>query len=268
MCTRRNSLAVGVPHPIWGHRACQAGQGRRRERGEPAPPDTEAGLGSEDDNDIVMSNQRQKVERPSGPLDLRHASTEHPLIVVVPDRRLLVIEGVGYPRAADFRSATTILRTVEDLLRARLRHDGMADSPRTIVEIAWRIEPGWSTDDILAAFTEPTAWHWRQMVEVPHALTEVAVVQVIDEARRQGGRDVPLVRMVQFAEGRAAQILQLGGPGGESGSVGKLYRFVADSGLRPRGDLHQLVLADPDVVPRERARSIFRLPIETDRPVQ
>lgn len=223
-------------------------------------------MGSEGDNETDMSDQRHEVEHPSSPLELRHASTDHPLIVVVPERRILVIEGAGYPRAADFRRATTILRTVDDLLHARRRRDGLANSPRTISEIAWRIEPGWSIEDIVAAFTEPRAWHWRQMVEVPDVSTESDVVDAIDETRRQGGRDVPLVRLIHFAEGRAAQILQVGGHEGEPGSVGKLFRFVADSGLRPRGDLHQLVLADPDVVPRERGRSIFRLPIEISQP--
>jgi hypothetical protein len=223
-------------------------------------------LGSERDNVGDMSDQRHEVERPSSPFELRHASTEHPLIVVVPERRLLVIGGAGYPRAADFRRATTILRTVDDLLRARLRRDRFADSPRAIVEIAWQIEPGWSTDDIVAAFTEPTVWHWRQMLELSPVSTDAAAAEAIDEARRQGGRGVPLVRLIQFAEGRAAQLLHFGSRLDEPRSVGKLYRFVADSGLRPRGDLHQLVLADPDVVPRERARSIFRIPIETEQP--
>jgi hypothetical protein len=223
-------------------------------------------MGSEGDNETDMSDRQRDPERPSSQLELRHASTEHPLIVVVPERRLLVIEGAGYPRAADFRHATTILRTVDDLLRARLRRDGVANAPRTISEIVWRIERGWSTDDIVAAFTEPTAWHWRQMVEVPDASSDADVAEAIDETRRQGGRDIPLVRLDRFAEGRAAQNLHLGGPGTEPSTVGKLFRFVADSGLRPSGDLHQLVLADPDVVPRERARSIFRLPIETDQP--
>jgi len=100
-------------------------------------------VGSEGDNETDMSDHRHETELPSSPLELRHASTEHPLIVVVPERRILVIEGAGYPRAADFRHATTILRTVDDLLRARRRRDGLANSPRTISEIAWRIEPGW-----------------------------------------------------------------------------------------------------------------------------
>ena len=211
-----------------------------------------------------MTGQGHQFERPSSPLELRHASSEHPLIVVVPDRRLLVIEGAGYPRAADFQRATTILRTVEDILRTRLRRDHVSDAPRPIVEVAWRTEPGWSTDDTVAAFTKPTIWRWRQMVEVPHAATELIVDEAIDEARRQGARDIPLVRLIQFAEGRAAQILHVGGPEEAARSVSRLYGFVTEAGLRPRGDLHELVVADPDVVPRERARSILRIPIESD----
>jgi hypothetical protein len=214
-----------------------------------------------------MSDLGPELDRPSSPLELRHASTEHPLVVVVPARRFLVIDGAGYPGAADFRFATSVLRTVDELLRARLRRDRFADSPRAVIEIVWKIEPSWSIDEIVAAFTERVPRPWRQMLELPRASTEAVVTEAIDEARRQGGRDVPLVRLVEFAEGRVAQILYHGPAADEAGSIEKLYRHVVESGLRPRGDLHQLVLADPDRVPAERARSIFRLPIEADQPL-
>lgn len=211
-----------------------------------------------------MNDARPEPEVPSSPLELRHASTDRPLIVVVPERRLLVIDGVGHSHAADFRLATTVLRTVDGLLRLRLRRERVVDGPKSALEVGWQIESGWSTAEIVEAFTNGAPRHWRQMVELPRAATAATAAGAIDEARRQGGRDVPLVRLIHFTEGRAAQVLQLGGGPGESRAVRQLYRFVAESGLRPRGDLHQLVLADPDVVPRERARSIFRVPIESE----
>jgi hypothetical protein len=35
------------------------------------------------------------------------------------------------------------------------------------------------------------------------------------------------------------------------------------SGLRPAGDLHELVVADPAIVGRIRGRSIYRVPVTT-----
>jgi len=44
-------------------------------------------------------------------------------------------------------------------------------------------------------------------------------------------------------------------------SIRKLYAFVAKSGFCASGDLHELLVADRNVVGQARARSIVRLPI-------
>lgn len=211
-----------------------------------------------------MNDSPGNADQPSTPLDLRHASTDHPLLVVVPERRLLAIDGIGRPGAADFRLASSLLRTVEDIVRARLRHDHIVDMPRPILEVVWRADSGSTTDGLVTAVTERAPWPWRQVVEPPRTATDAMLVDAIDEARRLGGRDLPLVRVIGAIEGRAVQILHVGDPAGEADSIKKLYRWVAESGFRPRGDLHHLVLADPDVVPAVRARSIFRLPVESE----
>ena len=131
--------------------------------------------------------------------------------------------------AADFRLATTVLRTVDDQLRADLRRIGVI-VPKAISEIAWQIPAGWSTSEISQAFGEPTRWQWRQMVEVPKSAPDGAAEAAIDAVRRAGGRDVPLVRVIDYAEGRAAQILHRADEN-ESGSVAKLYRFLDESDL-------------------------------------
>jgi hypothetical protein len=203
-----------------------------------------------------------RSEPPSSPLELRHASTDHPIIVVVPERRLLVIDGVGHPGAADFRMATSVLRTVEATLRAAMRRDRFADAPKSILEIAWLTDPRWPRDELVRAFDEGESLHWRQMIELPRGATAAAASEAIQETRRAAGREIPLVRSIGFTEGRAAQLLHVGGMANLSSTVARLWTFVAESGLHPHGALHQLVFADPDVVPANRARSILRLPVE------
>lgn len=206
-----------------------------------------------------MSDPSPGTERPSSPFELSHAATDRPLVVIVPERRLLAIHGAGPRGASDFRLATTVLRTVGDILRGMLPRDLRADAPRQMLEVAWSVEPGLSLEEIIRSLEDPRR-RWRQMIEVPRAATEAAAQEAIDQARRLGGREIPLVRLIHFSEGRAAQILHVG-DADESPSIRKLYRFVAESGSRSTGDLHELVLADPDAVGRGRARSIFRVPI-------
>ena len=59
-------------------------------------------------------------------LELRHASTDHALFVVVPERRnFFAIDGVGEPDGSDFRLATSVLRIGIDLVLRRLRREGI-----------------------------------------------------------------------------------------------------------------------------------------------
>ena len=198
------------------------------------------------------------LDRPSTWMELNHASTARPLVVVVPERRLLAIHGAGSRAAADFRLATIVLRTVADLARKTLpphRREGA----RPGLEVYWSIDPWLSVDEVVEALEKPVR-RWTQMIELHRAVSDIGVVEGIDETRRQGGREVALVRLVHLTEGPSAQILHLSSDP-EHVAIRKLYEFVEDSSLRPVGDLHELVLADPETVGRARGRSILRLPV-------
>jgi hypothetical protein len=208
---------------------------------------------------LDIPNSRSGAYESSSPFELRHASTHRPLLVIVPERRLLAIHGAGRRGAADFRLATTLLRTVGETVRATLLRDRRGEPLRSVLEVTWSVEPGLTVDEIVEVLSSPTP-RWRQMTELPHDATEAMAVQAIDEARHRGGRDVPLVRLIHLTEGPAVQILHLGRDEALS-SIRKLYAFVAESGFPAGGDLHELVVADPNVVGPERARSILRVPI-------
>jgi hypothetical protein len=197
--------------------------------------------------------------KPSSPFELRHASTHRPLLVVVPERRLLAIHGAGPRRAADFRLATTLLRTVGEVIRAMVLRDRRAEPVRSVLEGTWPIQPGLTVDEIVVVLSSQTP-RWRQMLELPHNATDAVAVEAIEEARRKGGRDTPLVRPIHLIEGPAMQILRLG-TDDEVSSIRKLYASVAESGFRASGALHELVIADPNAVGQARARSILRVPV-------
>jgi hypothetical protein len=199
--------------------------------------------------------------RPSPPLELWHASTDHPVVVVVPERRFLAIGGAGHPGTLEFSVAADVLRNAADRVRAGIPR-GRFGSPRTIVEVIWSIPTNLTVDEIVESFTHHGSHRWCQLIELPAGVADAAAAAAIDEGRRQAGRAEPLVRLMSLTEGLAVQILSTDGHG-EAQSIMDLFRFLSESGFRIRGDLRQVVLADPDVVPRERARSIFRVPIDT-----
>lgn len=208
---------------------------------------------------LDMPARGSDAYKSTSPFELRHASTHRLLFVVVPERRLLAINGAGPRGAADFRLATTLLRTVGAIVRGKLLRVGRGEPVRALLEVTWRVEPGLTPDEVIEALSNPTP-RWRQMIELPQAATESMVVEAIAEARRQGGRDLALVRSFHFTEGPAAQILHLG-IDDELSSIRKLFVFIGESGFIAGGDLHELVVADPTAVGRARARSILRVPI-------
>jgi hypothetical protein len=201
-------------------------------------------------------------EAPSDSLDLRHAATDRATMVVVPERRLLAMDGVGGPTGTDFRLASDVLRTVAAALRRQLLQVRSIESRIGLLEAAWWIHPELPPDEMADAFVDRSPWHWQQMIEIPTRATDEDADAAITETRQQAAREVPLVRLISIVEGRAAQILHLGDATSEPEALRKLHDAVAAAGLRPRGHVHQIFLVDPERVPRERARSIFRLPVE------
>jgi hypothetical protein len=180
------------------------------------------------------------------------------VVVVVPDRRFLAIEGAGPRTAADFRLATSILRTVGETVRTAPAEQRQT-SHRPVHEICWPVERAATLAEVDATIAQPVR-AWRQMIEVPSVATDGQALAAIDMARRLGGRDVPLVRLLHLVEGPAVQILHLWTEG-EWATVRRLYEIVFEAGLQPVGDLHELVVVPPAVVGNRRGRSIFRLPV-------
>jgi hypothetical protein len=199
---------------------------------------------------------------PSNFLELRHASTDRAIFVVVPERTFFAVDGVGESGASDFRLATSALRTVIDLLLLRLRRAGIETATRAgVVECGWLPPRPLPPADVPAAFRDRSRWHWCQMIELPARATEAHALAAIDEARRGAGRDHALVRRLTFTEGRAAQLLHIGPGSTEPVTVHGLFQAIDEAGLRPQGQLHALLLADADVARQGIGRSILRQPV-------
>ena len=203
------------------------------------------------------------TELPSDRFELRHAATDRATFVVVPERRMFAIDGLGDPRLAAFVLASESLRAVDERVRARVQKATGRRVDAAALECAWWTHPEPPSQDLATSFADRSTWHWQQMIEIPSEATDEDAQRSIDETRAAFDRPLPLVRIIQFAEGRSAQILHVGGPADEHRSVVALYDAVAREGLHPHGHLHEIRLADYERVPDGRARAILRLPIES-----
>jgi len=198
----------------------------------------------------------------SNSLELRHASTENAIFVVVPERTFFAIDGVGEPTGADFWLATSELRAAIDVLLHRLRRAGMSTAARAgVVECRWLPPQSMPPAELPTAFRDRSRWRWRQMIELPARATEAQAGTAIEEARLGAGRNRALVHCLTFTEGRAAQLLHVGPRSAEPITVNRLFQAIQGAGLRPNGELHALQFADADVAPHGIGRSILRQPI-------
>jgi hypothetical protein len=197
-------------------------------------------------------------------LDMLHAATDRPTIVVVGERRLFAIDGLGGPDSAQYRIATDTLRQAARNLAHRLPHRPGELARPGMLETAWWTHPELPADEVPRAFEDRAHWHWQQLLEIPSTATSEDVDEALRATRLEAGRAQIVLRVVSLTEGRAAQMLHAGGSGSQAGTLRALNEALAQAGLRPRGHIHELRLADEHEVPTARVRSILRLPIEPD----
>jgi serine/threonine protein kinase len=81
-------------------------------------------------------------------------------------------------------------------------------------------------------------------------------------------REKPLLHVITLTEGRAAQMLHLGGSASAAATLRALFDLLASSGLHPHGHIHELRIADESDVPAGRARSILRVPVDDALPAR
>jgi hypothetical protein len=198
---------------------------------------------------------------PSPALEVRHAATDRPTIVVIAERRLLAIDGVGGPSGSDYRLAADTLRAAVRQLRDRLARERKITTRQGILETAWWMHPELPAEELADAFADRSRWHWQQMFEVPEQATDADVDGAVADTRGGAGRAEPLLHVISLTEGRAAQMLHLGGTSTMVETLRALFRLLASSGERPHGHIHELRVADEADVPAGRARSILRVPI-------
>jgi hypothetical protein len=201
------------------------------------------------------------VELASDRFDLRHAATAQVSAVIVPERRLFVIDGIGPPHASDYGLAGLSLRAAAVAVGAALGQAGLPPPGREAAESLWWPGRDVSDGDLVDSFGDRRHWHWEQLVAVPAAATDDQVSAAIDVARRAAGRDRPLIRTTKLVEGRAIQLLAVGGLSAEAIAFGRLLDQAASAGLVRNGPVHLIHLTTPDLVPSQRLRSIVRIPV-------
>lgn len=190
--------------------------------------------------------------------NLYRASPKTPLVLEVPPRSYLMVDGKGDPNTVPaFRQAIEALYGLAYTTRFMLKKRGVEGVWIMPLEALW-----WTGDRGEFRFVDKSRFRWTAMISVPGVVTRAHV----EEARRllRERRDPALlthVRLARLREGTSAQILHVGPYAGERPTIERLRAFIAAEGYRLAGKHHEIYLSDPRRSAPAKLRTIVRQPI-------
>ncbi len=196
----------------------------------------------------------------SDPIEYLHAATDHVVFVDVPDRQMLVIDGLGEPGGVAFQEAVSALYAAAASISAARHRAGIAMHPGPLEGLWWTVS---GEEAVLpGAIEERAGWHWRLMIEAPpDADAEEVEAAVSSAAETHPHRGLERIRLIRFSEGRCAQILHRGPYADELPTLRRLEEGAHAAGCELHGRHHEIYLGDPRRTPPDRWRTILRHPV-------
>ncbi len=186
-----------------------------------------------------------------------YSPKEIPEIVEIPARQFLMIDGAGDPNTAEeYRHAIEALYPLAYALRAALKQASGVAYVVMPLEGLW-----WAEDMQDFSAADKSNWLWTSMIGLPEAVTSSMIEETLPRVTKEknlvaGER----VRVAQFNEGTAAQILHIGPYAAEEPTIAALHQFIADNGYQLSGKHHEIYLSDPRKTDPAKLRTIIRQP--------
>ena len=192
---------------------------------------------------------------------LYQAKTE-PSLITVPRLKFLAIDGQGAPAISkEFQPAIQALYGTAYMLKFGLkkkmpeypRPQGYADYKVGALEGLW-----WSVGGKFDV-KKPKNWRWTLLMPMPGWMTaglvNKAKKQLQDKKRLAAAAKL---KLINYAEGRAVQILHIGPYSKEEPSINKMYEFAQAKDLKFKGKHHEIYLGDPRRAAPSRLKTILR----------
>ena len=196
----------------------------------------------------------EKVDLKKAQRDLYFPPRE-PVIVQVPLMRFIMLDGAGSPEDEEYAQAIQALYPIAYGLKFALKDQGL-DFTVMPLEGLW-----WADDPAAFAAGDKDAWKWTAMIRVPDEVDQASLETVRGKAEATGGSSaVSRVRLEDFEEGTAAQVMYVGPFAEEGPAIEKLHAFIAENGLALRGRHHEIYLSDPRRTAPEKLKTVIRQP--------
>ncbi len=184
-------------------------------------------------------------------------------VIDVPVLNFLMLDGRGDPNTAEeYRQAVEALYGLAYAVKFASKKAGLDYVVMPLEGLWWMDKMGEKYGDIDFA-ADKDQWQWTMMIRQPDAITAESVEMVMAEVRRK--KDLPAldkIRLEQFKEGLAAQVLHIGAYSDEKPTIDRLHAFIDAQGYQPTGKHHEIYLGDPRRAAPEKLRTIIRQPMK------
>ena len=168
----------------------------------------------------------------------------------------LMVDGTGNPnQPGAFQDAIQALYSLSYGAKFMLKKEGI-EFKVSPLEGLWGSAGGLNPN-------HKTDWRWTAMVRQPPAVTAPVLEKVRAEAlQKKGLPALARVRLEEFSEGLAAQIMHIGPYSAEAPTITRLHEFIEKQGCRRVGKHHEIYLGDPRRSAPERLKTLIRQPVE------
>ncbi len=189
--------------------------------------------------------------------ELYSARKNRPAIVDIPRMQFLMFDGHGHPEVSPlmqegFQGLYSVAYTMRFAIKAR---DQVAYTVMPPEGLFWSEAGGLDLGDM-------EDWRWTLMIMQPDFVTAADFASAQQQAVDKGNEPAGRVRLDEYDEGLAAQVMHLGPYSEEAPTIQLLHDFIAAEGYERRGIHHEIYLGDPRRSKPENLRTIIRQPIE------
>ncbi len=183
--------------------------------------------------------------------------------VDIPEMQFLMIDGIGSPGdSKEYQDALAVLYPIAFKTKFLSKKKGK-DYVVPPLEGLW-----WA--DNMDDFTEGdrNKWKWTMMIMQPDWITQDMIneaIKVTKDKKPELSELLPKLRLEQYKEGRAAQIMHIGPYSEEEPTIQKMHNFIKKVGGSFDGHKkkhHEIYLSDPRKANPATMKTVIRQPFE------
>ena len=179
-------------------------------------------------------------------------------VVDVPPMNFIMIDGQGNPNTSpEYTESLQALYIVAYTLKFKIKKELAIDYPVMASEGLW-----WMDDMREFSLARKDDWKWTMMIMQPEIVTTQLFTHAVDEAMKKKGQPALLkLRLEQYHEGLAVQIMYFGTYADEGPTIARLHQFIEESGRLRFGKHHEIYMNDPRRTAPEKLHTVIRQPM-------